>query len=311
MKVYQTYIGRTSARIGGLNQRSQLSRRGGSSMEPKEEGRPHQLSFQKASISSSMTNQNKKQQGIADHRGDFQLTTTINQPATTKTPSANMFIHGLVLSSTNVSKAGKNLRGQTSCQRIDSSLNYPASGFQQFGDVSVRKSTASQDGTKLGVYANLKFNRQSNTSLGVGPNSNAGLIIGNNTVKILKPNLSQQKIGNSLNKASSFENQYATKNGVAAAAVAPSGKASVQKASGIKIKGQDITRVDFSANLLQQSQLTTKQSKKVPYPPPPPKINATAAITNSQLTQLHQHQQPQLIAASESREKGEAGQATG
>ena len=93
--------------------------------------------------------------------------------------------------------------------------------------------------------------------------------------------------------------------------MASSGKASAQKASGIKIKGQDITRVDFSANLLQQSQLTTKQSKKVPYPPPPPKINPTATITNSQLSQLHQHQQPQLITGSESREKSEVVQATG
>ena len=79
---------------------------------------------------------------------------------------------------------------------------------------------------------------------------------------------------------------------MAAAAVTTSGKASVQKASGIKIKGQDITRVDFSANLLQQSQLTTKQSKKVPYPPPPPKINPTATVTNSQLSQLQHQQQP-------------------
>ena len=44
--------------------------------------------------------------------------------------------------------------------------------------------------SKINIKSKIRVNRQSNTSLGVGPNGATGLIIGNNTVKILKPNLS-------------------------------------------------------------------------------------------------------------------------
>ena len=239
-------------------------------MEPKEQGKQHhQISIQKGSISSSITNQAKKQ-GITDHRGDF--LSVINQPSATKTPSTNMFINGLVLSTTKVHKIGQNIRGKTSCQqKLDSSINYPnANGFP-FGEAKITK----KEGTQLSVYSNIKVNRQTNTSLGLGPNSAAGLIIGNNTVKILKPNLSQQKLGNSLQKACSFDKQFGPRSQT-------SGKgSSVPKASVIKIKGQDITRVDYSIkNTINPTSLLIR--KKTPNQP------NTVALVQSSINSLAQ-----------------------
>ena len=181
-----------------------MSRQGGSSIDPtvmEEQLQSQHLSYQKKSVSSSITNRALKQQGLKDPKDLFQLT-TVNQ--STKTPSANMIINGLIMNSKSVQKMHnpnqgviRGLTSQSSCQKaLDSSLNYPQSSGLPFPPDSQwkNKPQTSHDGqglsSRINIQSKIKVNRQSNTSLAVGPNAAAGLIIGNNTVKILKPNLS-------------------------------------------------------------------------------------------------------------------------